>query len=54
MKKYLIIILCSATLSALLTILFKSLEFENSSVMAGSIVGAIVGALSGVFFGKNN
>ena len=54
MKKYLIIIICSAALSAFLTILFKSLGIENSSIYVGGITGGIVGGVVGVYLGKND
>ena len=54
MKKYLIIIICSATTGAFLTILLNSLGIENSSVYAGGITGGIVGAIVATYLSKED
>ena len=54
MKKYLIIIICSATLSVFLTILLKSLGIVNSSIYAGGITGGIVGGIIAAYLSKND
>ena len=53
MKKYLLIILCSAGAAAIITIVLKSFGMEGSGGIVGGVVGGIVGALSGTYLNDN-